>query len=131
LTKVDNEEVWKECTNYVVRQVAQSVLVSRSKANGVTLDEWPGMTLSQVCFGVDDLKESKGVFVDVDSAEFSNLNGCVSNKPQEISAEVGMNFGGIDVGKVVGARGNSYQGGDGASTNTSKDIVKVFVGRRL
>ncbi len=27
--------------------LAQSVLVSRSKANGVTLDEWPGTALSK------------------------------------------------------------------------------------
>jgi hypothetical protein len=27
--------------------LAQSVLVSRSKANGVRLDEWPGMALSK------------------------------------------------------------------------------------
>jgi hypothetical protein len=45
--------------------------------------------------------------VDVDAAELSSLIGCVSNKTQEVSAEVGMNLGGVDVGKVVGARGNS------------------------
>ncbi len=81
----------------------------------------------QVRFGVDDLEESKRIFVDVDAAELSNLIGCVSNKTQEVSAEVGMNLGGVDVGKVVGARGNSSQGGDGAGTNTSKDMVKVFL----
>jgi hypothetical protein len=59
----------------------------------------------QVCFGVDDLEESKRIFVDVDAAELSNLIGCVSNKTEEVSAEVGMNLGGIDVGKVVGAQG--------------------------
>jgi hypothetical protein len=63
--------------------------------------------LVQVCFRVDDLKESKGVFVDVDAAELSNLIGYISNKPQKVSAEVGMNLGGIDIGKVVGAWGNS------------------------
>jgi hypothetical protein len=87
--------------------------------------------LVQVCFGVDDLKESKGVFVDVDAAELSNLIGCVSNKPQEVSAEVGMNLGGIDVGKVVGAQGNSSQGGNGAGTNTSKDMVKLFCRKKV
>jgi hypothetical protein len=56
---------------------------------------------------------------------------CISNKPQEVSAEVGMNLGGIDVGKVVGARGNSSQGGNGAGTNTSKDMVKVFCKRKV
>jgi hypothetical protein len=85
----------------------------------------------QVCFGVDDLEESKRIFVDVDTAELSNLIGCVSKKTQEVSAEVGMNLGGIDVGKVVGARGNSSQGGDGAGTNTSKDMVKVFCGKKV
>jgi hypothetical protein len=85
----------------------------------------------QVCFGVDDLEESKRIFVDVDAAELSNLIGCVSNKIQEVSAEVGMNLGGIDVGKVVEARGNSFQGGSGAGTNTSKDMVKVFCGKKV
>ncbi len=58
----------------------------------------------QVPFGVNDLEESKRIFVDVDAAELSNLIGCVSNKTQEVSTEVGMNLGGVDVGKVVGAR---------------------------
>ncbi len=85
----------------------------------------------QVCFGVNDLEESKRIFVDVDAAELSNLIGCVSNKTEEVSAEVGINLGGIDVGKVVGARGNSSQGGNGAGTNTSKDMVKVFCGQKV
>jgi hypothetical protein len=42
-----------------------------------------------------------------------------------------MNLGSIDVGKVVGARGNSTQGGDGAGTDTSKDMVKVFCGKKV
>ncbi len=42
-----------------------------------------------------------------------------------------MNLGGIDVGKVVGARGNSSQGSNGAGTNTSKDMVKVFCGKKV
>ncbi len=67
----------------------------------------------------------------MDTAELSNLIGCVSNKTQEVSAEIGMNLGGIDVGKVVGARGNRSQGGNGASTNTSKDMVKVFCGKKV
>ncbi len=89
--------------------------------------------LVQVHFEVDDLEESKRIFLDVDAAELSNLIGCISNKPQEVSAEVGMNLGGIDVGKVVGARGNSSQGGNGAGTitNTSKDMVKVFRGKKV
>jgi hypothetical protein len=77
--------------------------------------------LVQVRFGVDDLEESKRIFVDVNAAELSNPMGCVSNKPQEVSAEVGMNLGGIDVGKVVGARG----------ANTSKDMVEVFCGKKV
>jgi hypothetical protein len=85
----------------------------------------------QVCFGVDNLEESKRIFVDVDAAELSNLIGCVSNKTQKVSAEVDMNLRGIDVGKVVGARGNSSQGSDGAGTNTSKDMVKVFCGKKV
>jgi hypothetical protein len=44
---------------------------------------------------VDDLEKSKRIFVDVDAAELFNLFGCVSNKPQEFSAEVGTNLGGI------------------------------------
>ncbi len=42
-----------------------------------------------------------------------------------------MNLGGIDVGKVVGAQGNSSQGGDGAGTNTFKDMVKVFCRKKV
>jgi hypothetical protein len=85
----------------------------------------------QVCFGVDDLEESKRIFVDVNTAEFSNLIGCISNKTKEVSAEVGMNLGGIGVGKVAGAQGNTAQGGNGAGTNTSKDMVKVFCGKKV
>jgi hypothetical protein len=87
--------------------------------------------LVQVCFGVDDLEESKRIIVDVDAAGLSNLIGSISNKPQEVSAEVGMNLGGIDVEKVVGALGNSSQGGDGAGTNTSKDLVEIFFGKKV
>ncbi len=87
--------------------------------------------LVQFSFGVNDLEESKRIFADVDAAELSNLIEWVSNKPQEVPAEVGMNLGGIDVGKVLGAWGNSSQGGDGAGTNTSKDMVKVFHGKKV
>ncbi len=73
------------------------------------------------------MEESKRIFVDVDATELSNLIGCISNKTQEVSAEVGMNLGGIDVGKVVGAQGNSSQGVNGAGTNTSKDMVSKKV----
>ncbi len=68
--------------------------------------------------------------MDVDAAELSNLIGCVSNKPQEVSAEVSINLVGIDVGKVVGAQGISSQGGNGDGTNTSKDLVKVGLENR-
>jgi hypothetical protein len=90
-----------------------------------------GHGVLQVRFGVDDLEKSKRIFVDVDAAELSNLIGCVSKKNQEVSAEVSMNLGGIDVGKVVGTWGNSSQGSDGAGTNTSKDMVKVFCGKKV
>ncbi len=110
--------------------LAQSVLVSRSEANGMIVDEWTGIASSK--FALESMIwKSPKEFVDVDTAELSNLIGCVSNKIQEVSAEVGMNLGGMDLGKVVGTRGNSSQGGDGASTNTSKDMVKVFAARRL
>jgi hypothetical protein len=69
--------------------------------------------------------------VDVDAAEFSNFIGYVSNKADEVTTEVGMNLGSVDVGKVVGARSDSSQGGDGAGTNTSKDMVKVFCGKKV
>ncbi len=42
-----------------------------------------------------------------------------------------MNLGGINVGKVVGAQGDSSQGGNGAGTNISKDMVKVFSGKKV
>jgi hypothetical protein len=42
-----------------------------------------------------------------------------------------MNLGSINVGQVVGARGNSSQGGNGASTNTFKDMVKVFIRKKV
>ncbi len=42
-----------------------------------------------------------------------------------------MNLGGIDLGKVVGAWGDSSQGGDGAGTNTSKNMVKLFCGKKV
>jgi hypothetical protein len=45
--------------------------------------------------------------VDVDAAELSKLIGCVSNKTLAVFAKVCMNLGGVDVGKIVGARGNS------------------------
>ncbi len=77
------------------------------------------------------MEESKRIFVDVDAAELSNLIGCVSNKTEEVSTEVGMNLGGIDVGKVVGARGNSSRGSNGAGTDTSKDLVEVFCGKKV
>jgi hypothetical protein len=71
--------------------------------------------------------------VDVDAAELSNLIGCVSNKSQEVSAEVGMNLGGIDVGKVVGEE-------PGATVPRAAMVLapippriwsKYFAGRRL
>ncbi len=81
--------------------------------------------------GINDLEESKSVFVDVDAAEFSNFVGCVSNKANEVTAEVCMNLRSIDIGKVVGAQSNGPQGSDCASANTSKDMVKVFCGEKV
>ncbi len=90
-----------------------------------------GHGLVQVCFGVDDLEESKRIFVDVEAAELSNLIGCISNKTQEVSAEIGMSLGCIDVGKIVGVRANSSQGSVGAGTNTSKDMVEEFCRKKV
>jgi hypothetical protein len=42
-----------------------------------------------------------------------------------------VNLGGINVEKVVGARGNSSQGGNSAGTNTSNDMVEVFYGKKV
>ncbi len=72
-----------------------------------------------VYVGINDLEESKSVLVDVDAAEFSDFVGCISNKANEVAAEVCMYLRGVDVGKVVGARSNSPQGGDCAGANTS------------
>jgi hypothetical protein len=81
--------------------------------------------------GIDDLEESKSILVDVDAAEFSNFIGCVSNKANEITAEVCMNLRSMDVGKVVGARSDGSQSGNGAGANTSKDMVEVFCGEKV
>ncbi len=40
-------------------------------------------------------------------------------------------MGGINEGKVVGAQGNSSQGGNGAGTNNSNDMVKVFFRKKV
>jgi hypothetical protein len=71
------------------------------------------------------------MFVDVDAAEFSDFVGCVSNKANEVTAKVFMNLRSVDIGKVVGAQSNGPQGGDCASANTSKDMVKVFCGEKV
>ncbi len=42
-----------------------------------------------------------------------------------------MNLGSINVGQVVGAQGDSFQGSNGAGTNTSKDMVKVSGGKKV
>ncbi len=81
--------------------------------------------------GIDDLEESKGILVDVDAAEFSNVIGCVSNKANEVTTEVCMNLRSVDVGKVVRARSNGSQSSDGAGANTSKDMVKVLGGEKV
>jgi hypothetical protein len=42
-----------------------------------------------------------------------------------------MDLGSINVGQAVGAWGDSAQGGDGAGTNTSKDMVEVFSRKKV
>ncbi len=69
--------------------------------------------------------------MDVDAAEFSNFVGCVSNKANEVTAEVCMYLRGVDIGKVVGARSNSPQGGNFPGTNASKDMVKILCGKKV
>ncbi len=85
----------------------------------------------QVYVGIDDLEESKSVLVDVDAAEFSNFVGCVSNKANEVAAEVSMNLRSVDVGKVVGTWSNGPKGGNRAGTNTSKDMVEVLCEKKV
>ncbi len=80
---------------------------------------------------INDLEESKSILLDVDAAVFSNFIGCVSNKANEVTAKVCMNMRSVDVGKVVGARSDGSQGGNGAGANTSQDIVKVFCGEKV
>ncbi len=75
----------------------------------------------QVYIGIDDLEESKSILVDVDAAEFSDFVGCVSNKANEVAAEVSMNMRSVDVGKVGGTWSNGPKGGNRAGANTSKD----------
>ncbi len=51
-------------------RLAQSVLVSRSEANGVTLDEWPGMALSKFALEMiiwKNPKESLWMWMQLDS----------------------------------------------------------------
>ncbi len=72
-----------------------------------------------VCIGIDDLEESKSILVDVDAAEFSDFVGCISNKANEVAAEVSMNLRGVDVGKVVGTWSKGPKDGDRAGANTS------------
>jgi hypothetical protein len=69
--------------------------------------------------------------VDVDTAEFSDFVGCISNKANEVTAEVCMSLRSIDIRKVVGAQSNVPQGGDCAGANTSKDMVEVFFGEKV
>jgi hypothetical protein len=80
---------------------------------------------------INDLEESKSILVDVDAAEFSNFIGCIFNKANEVNAKVCMNLRSVDVGKVVGARSDGSQGGNGAGANTSQDMVKVFCGEKV
>jgi hypothetical protein len=111
---------------------SHSVSVSRSEANGVTVDEWLGMASSTFTLESMIWKSPKAsLCVDVDAAEFSDFVGCVSNKANEVTAEVCMNLRRVDIGKVVGAWSNGPQGSVCAGANTSKDMVKVFCGEEV
>ncbi len=81
--------------------------------------------------GIANLEESKSIFLDVGAAELSNFIGCVSNEADEVTAEVCMNLRSVDVGKVVGARSDGSQGGDGAGANTTIDMVEVFFRKKV
>ena len=85
----------------------------------------------QVYVGIDDLEESKSILVDVDAAEFSDFVGCVSNKANEVAAEVSMNLRSVDVGKIVGTWSNGSKGSDRAGAKTSKEMVKVLCGKKV
>ncbi len=81
---------------------------------------------------INDLKESKSILVDVDTAEFSDFIGCISNYADEVTAKVCMNLRSVvDVGKVVGTRSNGSQGSNGAGADTSQDMVEVFCGEKV
>ncbi len=80
---------------------------------------------------INDLEESKSIRVEVDAAELFDFIGCISNKADDVTTEVCMNLRSVDVGKVVGAWSNGSQGSNGASANTSQDMVKVFCGERI
>ncbi len=80
---------------------------------------------------INDLEESKVILVDVDAAELSDFIGCISNKANEVTAEVCMNLRSIDVGKAVGVRSDGSQGGNGAGANTYQDMVEVFCGEKV
>ncbi len=69
--------------------------------------------------------------MDVDAAEFSDLVRCISNEANEVTAEVCLYLRGVDVGKVVGSRSNSPQGGNCAGANASKDVVEVLCGKKV
>ena len=82
-----------------------------------------------VDLGIDDLEESKSIFVDVDAAELSNFIGCVSNKANEVTAEVCMNLRSVNVGKVVGAQSDGSQGVPGPIP--PRIWSKYFAGQKL
>ncbi len=85
-----------------------------------------GHDFIHIYVGINDLEESKRVFVDVGAAEFSDFVGCVSNEANEVTAEVCMYLRGVNIRKVVGAQSNSPQGGNCAGANASKDMVEVL-----
>jgi hypothetical protein len=90
-----------------------------------------GHGVIHVCVGIDDLEKSKGILVNVDTAELSDFVGCISNETDEVAAEVSMNLRSVDVGKVVRTWSNGPEGGDRAGANTSEDMVKVLCGKKV
>ncbi len=84
-----------------------------------------------VCIGVDDLEESKGILVDVDAAELSDLVGSISDETDEVAAEVSVNLRIIDVGKVVRTGATVPRAAIVPALIPPRIWLKYFAGRRL
>jgi hypothetical protein len=77
---------------------AQSMLVSKSEANGMMVDKWRGMASSKVALELIIWKipnESLWIWMQLNSPI---LLDAFPTKTLEVSAKVYMNLGGIDVG---------------------------------